>query len=200
MFRFEGYMLDITRNALRTADREVALRPKTFELLRYLVENPDRLVTKEELLKAIWPNVTVTDQVLAHCVSEVREAIGDGDQAMIKTIPRRGYRFVAPVVGDSANAAAPPSYAAPSPLVGEGRGGRAGGLGAAVPHFLTPTPDPSPHGGGELGRVGDRPSVAVLPFVNLNGDPQQDYFSDGITEDITTELSRFSELMVIGRN
>src|SRR5258708_30783791 len=109
MFRFEGYTLDIARHSLRAADREVALRPKNFELLRYLVENPDRLVTKEELLKAIWPNVTVTDQVLTHCVGEVREAIGDGDQAIIKTIPRRGYRFVAPVVRVAASATTTPS-------------------------------------------------------------------------------------------
>src|SRR6516225_12431295 len=93
MFRFEGYTLDIACNALRTADREVALRPKTFKLLRYLVENPDRLVTKEELLKAIWPNVTVTDHVLTHCVSEVRQATGDSRQTIILTVPRRGYRF-----------------------------------------------------------------------------------------------------------
>src|SRR5215469_11403776 len=98
MFRFAGYTLDIARNVLRTADREIALRPKSFELLRYLVENPDRLVTKEELLKAIWPNVAVADEALTHCVSEVRQAIGDREQAIIKTVPRRGYRFTAPVV------------------------------------------------------------------------------------------------------
>jgi adenylate cyclase len=167
MFRFEGYTLDIARNALRAADRELQLRPKSFEVLRYLIENADRTVTKEELMKTVWPNVVVTDHVLAHCVSEVRQAIGDDVQAIIKTIPRRGYRFTAPVlrVAKSAAAAAP-----------------------------------SPQGGVDLGRVGDRPSVAVLPFANLSGDPQQDYFSDGITEDITTELSRFSELLVIGRN
>jgi TolB-like protein len=100
-------------------------------------------------------------------------------------------------------------------LVGEGRGGGPGALGTDAPHGSTPTPDPSQHGGGELGREGapaqfdssprlqsslDRPSVAVLPFANLSGDPQQDYFSDGMTEDITTELSRFSELVVIARN
>src|SRR5215468_2177098 len=174
MFRFEGYTLDIARNALRTADREVALRPKNFELLRYLVENPDRLVTKEELLKAIWPDVTVTDQVLTHCVSEVRDAIGDGNQAIIKTIPRRGYRFAAPVVRLAAAAAAPtPAYAALSPPVREGQG-RGGDV---APPLATPTPDPSPAeprysegsatqqsersrqqptsvGRGELGRVG----------------------------------------------
>jgi len=89
MFQFEGYTLDIARNALRAGDRELQLRPKSFEVLRYLIENADRTVAKEELMKAIWPNVVVTDHVLAHCVSEVRQAIGDHDQAIIKTIPRR---------------------------------------------------------------------------------------------------------------
>ena len=98
MFRFEGYTLDIACNSLRAADRDIALRPKSFEVLRYLLENASRVVTKHELMKAIWPNIIVTDQVLTHCVAEVRQAIGDGDQAIIKTIPRRGYRFAAPVV------------------------------------------------------------------------------------------------------
>src|SRR5215813_5412931 len=107
MFQFEGYTLDIVRHSLRAADREVALRPKNFELLRYLVENPDRLVTKEELLKAIWPNVTVTDESLMRCVSEVRHAIGDTKQAVIATVPRCGYRFTAPVVRVAADAVTP---------------------------------------------------------------------------------------------
>src|SRR5262252_8396854 len=106
MFRFEGYTLDIERHSLRTADREVALRPKNFELLRYLVENADRLVTKEELMKAIWPNVVVTDESLSHCVSEVRQALGDSNQTIIATMPRRGYRFTAPVFRLAVNAAA----------------------------------------------------------------------------------------------
>src|SRR5262249_6524826 len=144
MFRFEGYTLDIACSALRSADRDLQLRPKSFEVLRYLLENAERIVTKEELMRAIWPNVIVTDQVLAHCVSELRQAIGDGDQTIIKTIPRRGYRFAAPVVRVTTSAAA----GAPSPLVGEGWGGGADGLGAAVPHSSTPTPDPSPRGGG----------------------------------------------------
>src|SRR5258708_38975590 len=97
MLQFEGYTLDVARNSLRAADREVALRSKCFELLRYLVENPDRLVTKDELLKAVWPNVAVTDESLTHCVSEVRQAIGDSKQTIIATVPRRGYRFTAPV-------------------------------------------------------------------------------------------------------
>jgi adenylate cyclase len=167
MLQFEGYTLDIVRYSLRTGDREVALRRKSFELLRYLVENPDRLVTKEELLKAIWPDVIVTDESLAHCVSEVRQALGDSKQTIIATVPRRGYRFAAAVSRIAASAGAPP--------------------------LVAPSGSDAGHGLG-------RPSVAVLPFANLSGDPQQDYFSDGITEDITTELSRFSELMVIARN
>src|SRR5258708_4056275 len=96
MFRFEGYTLDVARNTLRAADREVQLRPKSFEVLRYLVENADRLVTKDELIKAIWPNVVATDEALTHCVSETRQAIGDSGQTIIVTVPRRGYRFAAP--------------------------------------------------------------------------------------------------------
>src|SRR5258708_33609735 len=108
MFQFEGYTLDIARSSLRAADREVPLRRKSFEVLRYLAENPDRLVTKEELLKAIWANVIVTDEVLTQCVSEVRQAIGDSNQTVIGTRPRRGYRFAAPVLPVATNAAAAP--------------------------------------------------------------------------------------------
>jgi adenylate cyclase len=177
MFQFEGYTLDTARNSLRAADREIALRPKSFELLRYLLENADRLVTKEELLNAIWPNVATTDESLTHCVSEVRQAIGDGGQIIIKTVPRRGYRFAAPVLRVATSAVAAPH---PAPPAAE-----------SVPAWSDPASQTPPL---------DRPSVAVLPFANLSGDPQQDYFSDGITEDIITELSRFSELLVIARN
>src|SRR5215831_5405358 len=173
MLQFEGYTLDIARNSLRSADRKVALRRKSFELLRYLAENPDRVVTKEELLKAVWPDVAVTEESLTHCVSEVRQAIGDSNQTIIETVPRRGYRFAAAVSRTVTNAGAPPSAAAET----EG------------------APSVSDAGPGL-----NRPSIAVLPFANLSGDPQQDYFSDGITEDITTELSRFSELIVIACN
>jgi adenylate cyclase len=173
MFQFEGFTLDVARRSLRAADRTVALRPKSFEVLRYLVENADRLVTKEELIKAIWPNVVVTDESLAHCVSEVRQALGDSKQTIIATMPRSGYRFAAAVSRMVTDAGATPL------AVAEVKG----------------APFSS-----DAGQGLDRPSVAVLPFANLSGDPQQDYLSDGIAEDITTELSRFSELLVIARN
>jgi adenylate cyclase len=116
-------------------------------------------------------------------VSEVRQALRDRDQIIIKTIPRRGYRFAAPVTRVAASAAAPST--AESRPAGSDSGPR-------------PLPDPPVHAG--EGREGARPCVAVLPFDNLSRDPGQDYFSDGMTEDIITELSRFSELLVIARN
>src|SRR5205085_6409090 len=98
MFQFDGYVLDVARGCLRAEDREIELRPKSFEVLRCLVENAGRLVTKDELFRAVWPDVVVSDEALTQCVSEVREAINDRAQTTIKTMPRRGYRFAAPVL------------------------------------------------------------------------------------------------------
>src|SRR5262249_37923090 len=111
MFRFGEYTLDVVRGCLRTADRDIELRPKSFEVLRYLVENAGRLVTKDELIKTVWTNVVVTDDSLMQCVSDVRHAMADDSQTIIKTVPRRGYRFAAPVVrvAPGAAAASPPS-------------------------------------------------------------------------------------------
>jgi adenylate cyclase len=179
MFQFEGYTLDIARSSLRAADREIQLRPKSFEVLRYLLENSDRLVTKEEMIKAIWPNVAVTDESLTHCISEVRQALGGRKQAIIATVPRRGYRLVAAV---SRLATTTPAALRVGPIAVDTASAR------SIFHLQTQSPPL------------DRPSIAVLPFANLSGHPQQEYFSDGITEDIITELSRFSELLVIARN
>jgi adenylate cyclase len=148
MFQFEGFTLDVARRSLRAADRTVALRPKSFEVLRYLVRNADRLVTKEELIKAIWPNVVVTDQSLAHCVSEVRQALGDSKQTIIATMPRSGYRFAAAVSRMVTDVGATPL------AVAEVKG--------------------APFGSDAGQGLDRRPSVAVLPFANLSGDPQHD--------------------------
>src|ERR1700686_1279937 len=143
IFCFGKFTLDLRRGCLRAGDREVELRPKSFEVLRYLIENAGRLVTKDELIKAVWPNVTVTDESLTRCVSEVRQAIADADQKIIKTVPRRGYRWSVPVSqhpGDADTA----TVAATSPTAGINTG-------------LEP-------------QIADRPSIAVLPFSNLSGD------------------------------
>ena len=145
---------------------EAELRPKSFEVLRYLTEHPGRVVSKEEVVAAVWPDVTVTDDSLIRCISEVRRAIGDEEPAIIKTVPRRGYLFDAPV---------------------------------SARHDLTERLQPRMRRRRAFTMArsttsADRPSIVVLPFVNLAADPEEDYFSHGITEDIITELSRFSEL------
>jgi adenylate cyclase len=96
-FCFEGYRLDVDSGCLRAGDREIELRPKSFEVLCYLLEKAGRLVAKEELINAIWPDVSVTDESVTRCISDVRRALGDADQRMIKTVLKRGYIFVAPL-------------------------------------------------------------------------------------------------------
>lgn len=97
VFLFSGYKLDLRRGSVSANDSEIALRPKSFEVLRYLIESAGRLVSKDELIRAVWPSVTVADEALARCVSDVRSALRDEDQRIIKTIPRRGYVFTAAV-------------------------------------------------------------------------------------------------------
>jgi DNA-binding winged helix-turn-helix (wHTH) protein len=105
LFTFEGFSLDLTRGCLLGPGGEIDLRPKSFELLRYLIENAGRLISKDELVNAVWPNVTVSDDSLTQCVSELRHALNDPDRRIIKTAARRGYLFAAPV------SAAPPHSA-----------------------------------------------------------------------------------------
>jgi len=97
VFRFASFRLDLARGCIFDGDREIDLRPKSFEVLRYLVENAGRLVPKDELIGRIWPNVIVNEDSLARCVSDVRQAVRDETQQIIKTVPRRGYLFLAPV-------------------------------------------------------------------------------------------------------
>jgi adenylate cyclase len=168
VFRFEGFALDLTRRSLRAGDRLIELRPKSFDVLAYLVERAGTPVGKDEIIQAVWPDVTVTEESLTRCVSDIRLALDDSGQRVIKTLPRRGYVLAAPVIGPD------PGDAATSPSA-----------------HTRPLSPPSQD---------DRPAIAVLAFDNVSGDPGEQYFSDGITDDIITELSRFSSLIVIARN
>jgi TolB-like protein len=163
-FTFEGFMLDLEQGSLCNDHGEIELRPKSFQVLRYLVANAGRLVAKEELLQAMWPNVMVSEESLSRCISDVRSALQDVESRIIKTVPRRGYRFTAPVTASEASTTNPV---------------------ASDAEVLT-----APGG----------PSIAVLPFANMSGDPEQEYFADGMVEEITTALSRFKNLLVIARN
>src|SRR5258708_9177964 len=95
VFRFEGYTFDVTRGCLSKADGEIDLRPKSLDVLCYLVENAGRLVSKAEIIKTVWPNVFVTDDSIEQCVSELRIALSAGEQRTIEAVPRRGYLFYA---------------------------------------------------------------------------------------------------------
>jgi DNA-binding winged helix-turn-helix (wHTH) protein/predicted ATPase len=97
LFEFDGFTLDLARGCLHAGEQLVDLRPKSFGVLCYLVENAGRVVSKDELAKAVWPGLFVEDEALTHCVSEVRRALGDHDRRIIKTVPRRGYLFLATV-------------------------------------------------------------------------------------------------------
>jgi TolB-like protein/Flp pilus assembly protein TadD len=96
-YLFSSYRLDLRRGSLSANGDEIPLRPKSFEVLRHLVQNAGRLVSKDELVSTVWPSVTVADEALARCVSDVRAALNDSGQSIIKTIPRRGYLFTAAV-------------------------------------------------------------------------------------------------------
>src|SRR5215510_3999718 len=95
--RFDCYVLDLARGGLLQDRTEIALRPKTFGVLRHLVENPGRLISKDELFAAVWPNLAITDDALVQSIGELRRAFGDDGPRLITTIPRRGYRFEAAV-------------------------------------------------------------------------------------------------------
>jgi adenylate cyclase len=153
----------------------VHLRPKSFDVLRYLVERSDRVATKDALMEALWPGVTVTEQSLTRCIYEIRLALRDEDQRIIKTVPKRGYILGVPVAVPSSNAADRETRRT----------------------VTRDAPSQAPSGHVSLP---DRPSIAILPFIDLSGDSDQAYVADGIVEDIITELSRFGELLVIARN
>ena len=216
VFQFEGFALDATRRRLRAGDRDINLRPKSFDVLCCLVENAGHLVAKDDIIVTVWPNVIVSDDSLTQCVSDVRSALCDTDHRIIKTVPRRGYLFAAPVSRAAANeSAVPVATLSVSPSAVESGSDhqpvhlaarRAGlkslrAIAVALAALLLIATGAgtwfSRHPSGVS--LPDRPSIAVLPFANMSGDPQNDYFSDGISEDLTTNLSKFGDLFVIAQ-
>jgi TolB-like protein len=155
----------------------VSLRPKVFDLLAYLIGQCDRVVSKQELFDQLWPDVHVGDAALNTCIKAARQAVGDSghSQAMIRTWHGHGYRFIAPV--EERQDERDVRKAAHSPKSED-----------------APSPD------ADNLELPDKPSIAVLPFTNMSGDPEQEYFSDGITEDIITELSRFGSIEIVARH
>jgi adenylate cyclase len=166
-YLFEEYAFDTDRRELHRGADVVSMAPQVFDLLECLIRNRARVVSKDDLINAVWKGRIVSDAALTTRLNAVRAAIGDTgeEQRLVKTIPRKGFRFVGQVRETREVADPSPGDASESAL--------------ALP---------------------DKPSIAVLPFENMTGDPEQEYFADGMVEEITTALSRFKWLFVIARN
>ncbi len=147
----------------------MAVEPQVFDLLVHLLRNRERVVSKDDLLAAVWHGRIVSESALGTRINAARSAVGDSGemQHLIKTLPRKGIRFVGAVREEAPPAQAP--------------------LGSADLSNASPA-------------LPDKPSIAVLPFTNMSGDPEQEYFADGISEDLITGLSRIRWLFVIARN
>jgi len=174
---FEDYVLDQERRELSVRGDVVDVGPQVFDLLLHLLSHRDRVVSKDDLLQAVWSGRIVSESTITSHINAVRRAVGDtgGIQRLVRTVPRKGYRFVGEVRVSEAGAeqsAEPPEPAAGSPAPQE------------APALALP----------------DKPSITVLPFHNLSGDQEQDYFADGVVEDIIGALSRIRWLFVIARN
>ena len=164
---FDDYRLDIERRELRRGVECIDLHPKALDLLIFLVQNRDRVVTKDDLLRVVWGGRIVSESAITTRINAVRRAVGDdgATQRLVRTFNRKGVRFIGDVteISDLATSTA----------------------GNAL------CPDPP---------LPDKPSIAVLPFANMSGDPEQEYFADGMVEEIITALSRIRWLFVIARN
>ena len=172
-FLFDDHTLDTERRELRRGETPIAVQPQVFDLLVHLMQNRERVVSKDDLIALVWHGRTVSDSTLTSRINAARIAIGDSgrDQKLIRTIPRKGFRFVAAVTEQRHDIR--PADAQPKQI-----------------REQPPSPLPLP----------DRPAIAVLPFNNMSGDREQEYFSDGISEDIITALSKLRWFLVIARN
>lgn len=166
-FAFGDCEVDADRRELTRGSETIIIGPQVFDLLLHLLLNREHVVSKDSLFDSVWRGRVVSESTLASHISAVRKVIGDTgeDQRLVRTIQRKGYRFV----GEVRETAGKPE--------------------TVVVHDASRA----------MG-VPDRPSIAVLPFINLCGDPSQDYFVDGVVEDIIVALSRLNGLFVIARN
>jgi adenylate cyclase len=188
VWRFEDFELDPVAYRLLHNDRIVRLERIPFELLRLLVERRGQLVTREEILERVWGKGVFVDSEnsINTAVRKIRRALNDDADAprFVVTVPARGYRFVASIQETNGAIVAPkgvpifPVNSTPS------QQSRAAGIhtGQALPLALP-----------------DKPSIVVLPFTNLSGDREQEYFSDGLTDDLISSLARLPGLFVIAR-
>ena len=188
LYLFEDCALDTDRRELRCGAAEVAVEPQVFDLLEYLIRNRERVVSKDDLIASIWHGRIVSESTLTTRITAARNAIGDSgvEQRLIKTLPRKGIRFVG-TVHEKRNLAA--TVRATSGTVVEPE------------HTIRAIHVAEDSDQSESTfSLGEGPSIAVLPFTNMSGDPEHEYFADGMAEELITALSRCKWLMVIARN
>ncbi len=170
-FVFGEHVIDVARRELWRGTVPVAIEPQVFDVLIYLIKNRDRAVSKDQILEAVWGGRIVSELALTTRINAVRKAVGDSGavQHLIRTLPRKGIRFVGDVRDEQSTA--PASETA----------------------FVQALAGPAT-------ALRDSPSIAVLPFTDMSGDPEQQYFADGMVEEIINALSRIGWLSVIDRN
>ncbi len=175
-FFFTDHVLDRDRRELRRGTEAIAVEPQVFDVLVCLLERRDHVVTKDDLIDSVWGGRIVSESTLTSRINAARKAVGDSgrDQTLIRTIARKGFRFVGEV------RIQPAGPGAPAPV-----------------NDLADQPDPAARPA--LPPL-DRPAIAVLPFANMSDEAEQEYFSDGISEDIITALSKLRWFYVIARN
>ena len=170
---FERFRLDRRTGALFRRDElgvfaPIAIGSRALDILGVLVERPGDLVSRAEIIAAVWPGIAIEDGNLNVQIAALRRVLDEGrtGESYIQTVPGRGYRLTAAV----------------TQIAAEARGNAAADPPSAVPSLP------------------NKPSLAVMPFQNMSGDPQQEYFADGMVEEIITALSRIRWLFVIARN
>jgi TolB-like protein len=156
LYAFAGAVFDPASGNLAVDGHTTSLRPRTAAVLACLLDRAGQVIAKDELLREVWADLVVTENSLAQCVKEIRRELGDAQEAILRTVHRRGYVIEAEVVRRT-----------PAP----------------------PTPRVAHH----------KLSLVVLPLANLGGDPEKDYFAEGLTEDLTTDLGRLPGAFVISR-
>jgi len=227
MKSFQPFRLDSANHCLWRGEERAQITPKAFDVLRYLVEKAGKLVTQDELLEALWPETYVNQEVLRKYILEIRKVLGDRPEkpAFIETVTKRGYRFIAPVVDESADEssdlpatemkssvaateeAAIEDQVARETVASERRAssseprvrtlaiiqvlavvavaGLSGYLWLARNRLNAPSTN--------------RTSIAVLPFVDMRTNKDQEHFSDGFAEQLIIDLASVSDLKVVGR-
>ena len=215
--RFGTFEADLNTRELRKSGLRIKLQGQPFEILVMLLERPGELVAREDLQQRLWPTDTFVDfdHGVNAAINRLRDALGDSAEnpRFVETVPRRGYRFIAPidsqVSAPSRSSVAPPEGSSSTAIVDATRvvlpiSGRrtkiiAAGLVVAIVLAFGLSSSRV------RGRIFGRPSqpriqsLAVLPLVNLSGDPNQDYFADGMTEALITDLGKIGALRVISR-